>query len=489
MKRVAALKNTGLAEMAEVSGGADLSSGYGIADPTMRLLMRHDGAAPRYTSYPPANFFTEDPTGIADGLLADSNRSTPRDLSLYFHIPFCPRRCLFCGCHTETDRSGAFIRAYMETLSQEFDLLANRLDRTRPVAQIHFGGGTPNAVPYAFLRDLLTKIRATFPIADDAEIALECDPGLVLRPQLELLRQIGFNRISFGIQDVNETVLEAVNRKPSRLPPRKLVATARELGFTGINLDLICGLPLQTSATFRASVEAVIDAAPDRVSLFPYAHVPWIKEHQTALEALPSPGPLDRVRMALEARTLLTAAGYEAVGMDHYARPADELAVAKRDGTLRRNFQGYVTPRAGQVHALGASAISQLQGGYLQNEKNLETYMGRVRAGELPFVGGYRMRPEDLAARDIINALLCQGRADVEARLANPELSEDWKATYRFEAQERLAPYLADGLAWEKDGVVTVTEAGFPLSRRIAAVFDPRTTASTAAGPRYSRAL
>jgi len=464
-------------------------SGTGLTEATLQLLMRYDGAAPRYTSYPPSNFFTEDPSGIADDLLAASNRAFPRDLSLYFHVPFCPRRCLFCGCHTETDRSGAFIRAYMETLSQEFDLLAERLDRTRPVSQIHFGGGTPNAVPYSHLRDLLHKIRATFPVSDEAEIALECAPSLVLRPQLESLREIGFNRISFGIQDVHPDVLEVVNRKPSRLPPQDLVAAARELGFTGINLDLICGLPLQTLESFHDSVKTVIEARPDRVSLFPYAHVPWIKEHQTALEAHPSPGPEDRVRMVLRAREALTAAGYEAIGMDHYARPEDELAEAKREGSLRRNFQGYVTSRAEQVHALGASAISQLKAGYLQNEKNLETYMARVRAGELPFTGGYRMRPEDLAARDIINALLCQGRADVDSLLAGRALDPEWVKEYRAAAREKLQPYIADGLTREVDGTVIVTEAGFPLSRRIAAAFDPRATLAPAGTPRYSRTL
>jgi oxygen-independent coproporphyrinogen-3 oxidase len=451
-------------------------------------LLRHEGSAPRYTSYPPANFFTEDPAAIAAGLIDASNASDSRSLSLYFHIPFCPRRCLFCGCHTEVDRPGAFIRGYMETLPIEFDLLARRLDRTRTVTQIHFGGGTPNAVPLSYLGELIERVRKTFPVAPDAEIALECDPGLVLRPQLEQLRAMGFNRVSFGIQDVNLRVLEAVNRKPSRLPLPDLVGISRELGFTGINLDLICGLPLQTEASFRETVQTVLEAKPDRISLFPYAHVPWIKGHQTALEALPSPGTVERLRMTLEARDTLQAAGYEAIGMDHFARPEDELSLAKKAGTLRRNFQGYAPPRAGQIHALGASAISQLESGYLQNEKDLERYIARVRNGDLPFTGGYRMRPEDRAARDVINALLCQGAADVPALLASYGLDEEWEADYRLGSLERLAPYLADDLVTEREGVVRVTDAGFPLSRRIAAAFDPLSTAPAAgAAPRYSK--
>ncbi|HLU70252.1 MAG TPA: oxygen-independent coproporphyrinogen III oxidase [Fibrobacteria bacterium] len=454
------------------------------------LLMRHDGAAPRYTSYPPANFFTESPDRIADELLDASGRDDSGSLSLYFHVPFCPRRCLFCGCHTEIGRTGSFIRDYMETLPLEFRLLAKRLNLRpggRRVTQIHFGGGTPNSVPYSHLEDLLVQVASTCDLAPDVEIAMECDPGLVLAPQLEKLRGMGFNRISFGIQDIDPQVLKAVNRAPSKLPPAELVAVCRDLGFTGINLDLICGLPLQTPESFRTAVLAIAEAGPDRISLFPYAHVPWIKGHQTALEAYPAPDAAGRVRMTLEARELLQEAGYEAIGMDHYARPDDELAVAKRDGTLRRNFQGYAPPRAGQVHALGASAISQLHAGYLQNEKDLERYMARVRAGELPFAGGYRMRPRDLAAREVINALLCQGRADVPALLARFGLDAGMAQAYREESLERLEPYLADALATEVDGVVSVTTAGFPLSRRIAAAFDP--LAARPGTARYSRAL
>jgi oxygen-independent coproporphyrinogen-3 oxidase len=454
------------------------------------LILKHDGAVPRYTSYPPANFFTEDPAGLADELIEASNREPDPGISFYFHVPFCPRRCLFCGCHTETDRSGAFIRAYMETLGLEFRMLTGRLDRERPVTQIHFGGGTPNAVPPGHLREILDLVRARFPFADGAEVAMECDPSLILRPQLQALRAMGFNRLSFGIQDLNPAVLEAVNRRPSRLPPAALVAACRELGFAGVNLDLICGLPRQTPESFAETVREIAAARPDRISLFPYAHVPWIKGHQAALEALPSPTSRERLAMTLAARAALAQAGYEAVGMDHFALPGDELAVARREGTLRRNFQGYAPPRAGQVHALGASAITQLREGYLQNEKGLEKYMARVRAGELPFAGGYRMRREDMAARDIINALLCQGRVDAPAMLAAHGIAGDAASSYLLESLERLAPLLADGIAEERGGFVRITEAGFPLSRRVAAAFDPRAAApGRAPEARYSRAL
>jgi oxygen-independent coproporphyrinogen-3 oxidase len=452
-------------------------------------LLKHDGAAPRYTSYPPANFFTQDPTAIAPDLLAQAGKPSGRPLSLYFHIPFCPRRCLFCGCHTEVDRPGAFIRAYMDTLLREFELLAEKLDEDRVVTQIHFGGGTPNAVPPASLGALLAAVSATFPFAPDIEIGMECDPGLVTRTHLEQFRKLGFNRISFGIQDVDLHVLAAVNRKPSHLPLPELVGVARELGFTGINLDLICGLPLQTLHGFRNTVKAIRDAGPDRISLFPYAHVPWIKSHQKTLETLPAPGPADRVRMMHESREFLVASGYESIGMDHFAKPNDELAIAKRNGTLRRNFQGYVTDRADQVHALGASAITQLEDGYLQNEKNLDVYAARVNAGDLPFVGGYRMRPEDKAAREVINALLCKGVVDVAMVLGRHEVESAWRENYWHESLERLTPFVMDGLVRVDGHAVSITPDGFPLSRRIAAAFDPRTSVAPGDTPRYSRAL
>ncbi len=464
-----------------------MTASSAFPEETLATLLRHDGAAPRYTSYPPANFFTENPDA-ADwrAMLAESNRAEPRNLSFYFHVPFCPRRCLFCGCHTEIGRPGSFIREYMDTLPVEFRLLIPHLDRDRPVTQIHFGGGTPNFVPYSHLEDMLALVSSTFRLAENAEVAMECDPALVLRPQLAQLRGMGFNRISFGIQDVNPRVLQAVDRRPSRMAPGALVETARDLGFTGINLDLIYGLPFQTRASFAETVRVIADAAPDRISLFPYAHVPWIKDHQTALEPLPAPGAEERLRIALEARDILLAAGYEAIGMDHFARPDDDLARSKRAGTLRRNFQGYAPDNTGQVHALGASAISQIHAGYLQNEKDTARYQARVRAGELPFTGAYRMRPEDAAARDVINALLCTGRTDVDAIPDLQDLSPEWKASYWIESLERLAPYLKDGLAVEEGGVVSVTDAGFPLTRRIAAAFDPLSPVSTA---RHSRAL
>lgn len=223
-------------------------------------------------------------------LISQSNVVGPRHISMYFHVPFCPKRCLFCGCHTEIGRPGAFIRNYMETLDRELDLLLPLLDRSRLVTQVHFGGGTPNAVPFNYLKDLLRKLETSMRMDPAAEIAIECDPNLLTTDKVGELASMGFNRLSIGIQDFDLKVLEAVNRKFPKVAPKELFRVARGCGFAGNNLDLIYGLPYQTPDSFRIAIEKTIDAGPDRISLFPYAHVPWVKGHQSRLQALPMPG-------------------------------------------------------------------------------------------------------------------------------------------------------------------------------------------------------
>jgi oxygen-independent coproporphyrinogen III oxidase len=459
-------------------------------DKKMELLLKYDGSAPRYTSYPPANFFTQNPDDVDyQALLIASNSAGPRNLSFYVHVPFCPRRCLYCGCNTEVGRDREFISGYMEDLHREFRLLLPHLDRSRPVTQIHFGGGTPNAVPYSSLKSLLHAISSEFDVSPAVEIAIECDPVLITPSKLRELRSMGFNRISFGIQDVNPGVLRTVKRRPARMEPGELVRTSRDLGFSGINLDLIFGLPYQTPESFRDTAAAIIGADPDRISLFPFAYVPWMQGHQAALEAFPRPDAPTRIRIANESREAFERAGYTAIGMDHFAKPDDELSLAKRQGTLHRNFQGYcVLSRAGQVHALGASGITQLHQGYFQNEKDAALYRTRLKSGVLPFARAYRMQPRDIAVRAIVNGLLCNGRADLKTALSAPELESAWKDSYRIASLGKLAPFIEDGLVVEENGIVTLTEAGLPLARTIAAAFDPLMNLEDGR-PRYSRAL
>jgi oxygen-independent coproporphyrinogen-3 oxidase len=458
--------------------------------PSFDLLLKYDSPVPRYTSYPPAPHFSKE-IGTAEygSMLYSSNGAEPRNLSFYFHIPFCPHRCLFCGCHTEIGSTGKVIKDYLEAMKKELDLLLPWLDLTRPVTQIHFGGGTPNSVPFSHLHYLIRTLRASFPMPHAAEVAIECDPNLVTVGRLEDLAAMGFNRVSFGIQDFNPRVLDAVQRRFPKTEPAELFRAAREMGFSGNNLDLIYGLPFQTPESFRDTTQKAVAAGPDRISLFPYAHVPWVKGHQAALDGLPMPDAAARLRMALESREALERAGFEAIGMDHFALPNDDLSRAKRSGSLHRNFQGYcAADRAGQVHAIGASGISQIHAGYLHNAKDLETYLRSVAAGRLPFEAGYRLTPRDRAVRSVINGLLCRGEARLDEALDTPGLEPEWKAEYAVTCIEKLAPFEAEGLVHCDGDSIRLTEAGTWVARSIAAALDPL---QLAAGnrPRYSRAI
>lgn len=458
----------------------------------LEIIQKYNWQVPRYTSYPPAPCFTQSPDNARTLDLIDrSNQVGAKHVSLYFHVPFCPKRCLFCGCHTEIGRPGAYIRNYMESLGRELDLLLPRLDSNRPVTQVHFGGGTPNAVPYGYLDGLLRKIAASLNLEPKAEIAIECDPNLLTLDRIGELAGMGFNRLSIGIQDFDPKVLEAVNRRFPKVAPKEMFRLAHEHGFAGNNLDLIYGLPYQTAESFRTAIDKAIDAGPDRISLFPYAHVPWVKGHQSKLQALPMAGVEERLKIAWESRESLMAAGFVPIGMDHFARPGDELAIAARTHGLHRNFQGYCTSaRAGQVYALGASAISQLHEGYIQNVKDLERYFAAVNGGRLSHETAYRMRPQDVAVRNIINGLLCDGEARIAASLDAEGLSAEWKEAYLATAMANLAPLLADHLAVVEGDIVRLTADGHYASRAVASAFDPMLKAKTPQdAPRYSQAL
>ncbi|MDB5104874.1 MAG: oxygen-independent coproporphyrinogen oxidase [Fibrobacteres bacterium] len=456
------------------------------------IIQKYNWQVPRYTSYPPAPYFTQAPgEARTTDMILRSNRVGPRHASIYFHVPFCPKRCLFCGCHTEIGRPGAFIRNYMETMERELDLLIPMLDRNRSVTQVHFGGGTPNAVPFAYLEGLIGKLKSSLTVDADAEIAIECDPNLLNLEKVLELGAMGFNRLSIGIQDFDPKVLEAVNRRFPKTAPKDIFRVAREWGFKGNNLDLIYGLPYQTTESFRIAIAKAIDSGPDRISLFPYAHVPWVKGHQGRLQDLPMAGIQERLEIAWESRESLMHAGFVPIGMDHFALPDDELAIAARTHGLHRNFQGYCTSaRAGQVYALGASAISQLHEGYIQNAKDLDRYLSAVNEGRLSHETAYRMRPQDMAVRNIINGLLCDGEARIEASLDAEGLDADWKREYLEASKANLTPLLADGLAILDGDFIRLTGNGHYASRAVASAFDPMLKPKAEQDrPRYSQAL
>lgn len=455
---------------------------------TEDFLRRYDVPGPRYTSYPPAPHFRPDlePRRV-EQLLVDSNSVGTRALSFYVHVPFCPKQCLFCGCTTEIGRPGSQVNEYFRVLALEMERVLPLLDASRPVTQVHFGGGTPNGVPYRHLREVLDRLRGRFRFDPDAEVAIECDPNLLTERKLGELRDMGFNRVSFGLQDFDLGVLEAVNRGFPRLAPSELVRISHGLGFRGVNLDLIYGLPRQTPESFAASVEQCIAARPDRVATFSYAHVPWAKEHQLALEAKGLPSPESKLRMAVETHNAFLQAGYRAIGMDHFALPDDDLAIALEEGRLHRNFQGYCSRRTtGQVVGFGASAISQLHQGYVQNVKESLSWQSAVESGALPFERAYVLDQEESFRRDVINSLMCDGVLDP----SSPALAGDFSLS---QVRERLAPglsrldpFLEDGLV-ERDGeVVRVTAKGRLVVRNVAMLFDPLVDSGTA---RYSRTV
>ncbi len=439
------------------------------------LINKYNVAGPRYTSYPPATCFTNDfdEEGYVR-LLGDSNSGKPQNISFYVHVPFCPRICHFCGCNTNIYRDEETVNRYFNALVREFDAVSGYIEAGREVTQIHWGGGTPNSVPFPRIERIMNRIKSNFSVNPNAEIALECSPAYMDLEDLPCLRGIGFNRISIGVQDFNPEVLRRLNRIPSRHPVEKICRAARKAGFKGINLDLIYGLPGQRYQDFMASVRRAIEISPDRLVTFSYAHVPWFKPHQKKLEKYHIPEADEKIEMLVDSFKLLTASGYRAIGMDHYARPDDELYVALKRNELHRNFQGYCTRETtGQVYAFGATAISQLAGGYSQNARSLEDYMGVIAGGRLPVMRGYRLNSREKIIRRVINEVMCNHFMDFEIISSESGISvEELKEILEFNP-EKLKPFIQDGLMEYEGDRLKVNPKGFFLIRNIAMALDP----------------
>lgn len=431
------------------------------------FLLKYNTNAPRYTSYPPANLFrkAKDKAQV-ERVWRESNALKPHNVSFYFHIPYCQKRCLFCGCTSELlPANDAERDRYFGALFSEMDEKLPWIDSSRPVTQVHFGGGTPSAVPYSFLEKILDTLRARFEFAPHAEIAIECNPSIIDEKRLRELARIGFNRVSFGIQDFDSKVLRNVGREPSLLPVNELLTLSRELHFTGINLDLIYGLPSQTASGFRQSVELAAEAHPDRIALFSYAHVPWLMKAQKTLEKYPMPGPHEKLGLFLEARELFKSAGYVDVGMDHFCSPKDSLAQALSEGMLHRNFQGYCTrATTGEVYAFGSSGITQLDNAYSQNVHESRQYVELQEAGLLTEIRCEELSPSERTVRDAIERLMCNRRLKLSGA-EKTVLSEGWERLLALE-QEGL---LVKKSEWE----VEVTELGSLVIRYLAMQLDP----------------
>jgi len=446
-----------------------------IATPTAEFLRKYDVPGPRYTSYPPAPHFTAgwEESRILE-LFERSNSVGTRDLSFYVHVPFCPKQCLYCGCTTEIGKGGTEVLSYFEAVHREMDRVLPLLDSSRPVTQIHFGGGTPNAAPTRELAGVIEHILRGRSLSPHAEVAIECDPNLITLAKLADLRAAGFNRISFGLQDFNREVLDGVNRGFPRISPAYLVAESHKLGFTGVNLDLIYGLPGQTPDGFDKTVELTIQADPDRIATFSYAHVPWAKEHQKSLEPKGLPDAEAKIEMAVRVYRGFQSAGYVPVGMDHYAKPGDELALALEQGTLHRNFQGYCSKRTtGQVVAFGSSGISQLHEGYIQNIKESPEYSAAIARGVLPIERAYVLSPEERFHRDAINSIMCQGELDLDHVGDHEGLTPQESRQLLSRGLDRLEGPVADGLCTFDGTLLRTTPKGRLAVRNIAFLFDP----------------
>ena len=435
------------------------------------LVRKYDISAPRYTSYPTAVEFRDFATPAPLlGHLDRSNQDATLPLSLYFHLPFCETLCWFCGCTTVITLNHKSSDTYLDYLEKEVALLAPRVHRDRKVVQLHYGGGTPTFFQPDELARLAQLIRRNFKFAPDAELSVEVDPRRLSHAQVVALRESGFNRASLGVQDFNPQVQEAVHRIQPRAMTEQAINWLRAEGFTSINLDLIYGLPYQTVASFADTLEQVLELNPDRLAVFSYAHVPWMKPAQKILEresALPTPEvKLAMLKLITET---LTSRGYVYIGMDHFARETDELAVAQAAHTLQRNFQGYSTRAGTEILAFGISAISQTPHSYRQNHKTLEPYYAALDRGEVPALRGRELSDEDARRRDIIMRVMCHLQLDYAA--LSREFGFDFAARYATELA-RLSPLAADGLVELSAAGVRVTELGRLFLRNIAVCFD-----------------
>jgi oxygen-independent coproporphyrinogen-3 oxidase len=443
------------------------------------LVQRYDVAAPRYTSYPTAPVWT-DRFG-EDDYIAALERAAAVDapLSLYVHIPFCRKMCSYCGCNVIVSKTGDKVPAYLDALDKEFELVASHLGSRRRLARLHYGGGTPTTLDERQLVRLWRTITDRFTLDRDAEIALEIDPMVTSREQLALLRGMGFNRLSMGVQDFDHDVQQAVNRIQTVEDTRKILDYARNLGFESVNFDLIYGLPMQTPISWRQTIEEIVALRPDRISLFSFAYVPDVKPHQRRLPAAQIPHGASKLALFRLAHDALVDSGYRAIGMDHFALPEDELSRARDDGRLWRDFQGYTVTKAPETIALGVSAIGLVGGAYVQNTRLLPKYERMLAEGHLPVERGHVLSDDDRRRAAIITQLMCNQFVDL-----------DGDALDFVDELTRLAPMEKDGLLVRDGAKITATPAGRVLIRNIASVFDaylPRDAG--AARPVFSRTV
>lgn len=457
---------------------------HDLPEPSEELIRRYDVPGPRYTSYPTAPTWREDfgPDDLAACLRTAAARPE-EPLSLYVHVPFCQELCTYCGCNVVITRDRCKADTYLEHVAREIALCGELLGERRGLSQIHWGGGTPTFLSEEQIEALHRAVTGRFRVLPDAEVAIEIDPVVTSESQLRLLRALGFNRISMGVQDFDEQVQRTVNRIQSPAQTEERLRCARELGFSGVNFDLIYGLPHQTQASWARTLEQVIALRPDRLAIYSFAYVPEARPHQRRLPQAALPAPQEKLTMTLLSRRTLAQAGYRAIGMDHYALPSDELSRAQERRTLWRNFQGYTVKAAGDVVAFGVTGISDVGGAFAQSTRPLSRYYEAVAAGRLPTERGVLLSEDDRRRRALITQLMCNFWVDLGADGAR-----------RYERE------LAQLRPMEADGLLRVTGAGggaqievLPLGqlflRNVAMVFDAYLDGQRAGRATFSRTV
>jgi len=450
------------------------------------FVNRYNRPGPRYTSYPTAPVWT-DSFGPKEFEVAidDANRKRS-PVSLYMHLPFCESLCLFCACNVVIRKDKSVTPPYLSVLKKEIDRMAQGVSRERQVVQFHWGGGTPTYLSPEQIEDLFTFTHERFTFAPDAEIGIEVDPRVTTRAHMETVRKMGFNRLSMGIQDFKEDVQKAVHRIQSYEVTRDLIATARDLGFDSINVDLIYGLPYQSADSFAHTIEQIVGLSPDRIAMFSYAHVPWLKKQQGSFVAH-LPEGMKKFDIFRSGLLKFLEAGYLYIGMDHFAKKNDELAVSQRNRTMHRNFQGYTTKAGADLYGMGITAISGVQETYAQNYRDIPSWEKAVEERGLATMRGYRLSQDDAIRREVISRLLCH------TVIVKDEISRQFGIhfdEYFAPELERLKMPQEDGLVAMNDKEIRAAWLGRIFIRNLAMVFDPYLEKQQlAARPLFSKTL
>ena len=434
-------------------------------------LSRFDRPGPRYTSYPTADRFVEafDAAAFAARLASRGDQAAPPPLSVYVHVPFCDKVCFYCACNKVVTRHHERAAEYLQALQTEADLVCDLLTGPRELEQLHFGGGTPTFLSNAELEQVMAMLTSRFPLAENAECSIEIDPRSTPPDKVRTLAQLGFNRMSMGVQDFDLEVQKAVNRLQSFEMTRETIEAARAAGFKSVNLDLIYGLPRQTRQGFSKTLDRVLELSPERIALYHYAHLPERFKPQRRIVAAELPPSEEKTQIMLDAITRLSEAGYRYIGMDHFAKDSDELARAQVLGRLHRNFQGYSTRPDCDLIGLGVSSISKVGPTYSQNVRELDEYYDRLRAGLLPTARGVLLDRDDLLRRAVIMALMCHFEVSKEGIEAAHLIRFD---EYFQRELEDLRSYEEAGLVELTDDWISVLPKGKLLVRGIAMVFD-----------------